>query len=53
MAKGTSEPAVVAEMKRLTAAAAAARQVNDRALTLPAPHQEQEAAPMLLDGPQA
>lgn len=53
MSKGASEQAVVAEMKRLTAVAAATRAVNDRALALPAPQQEQEAAPMLLHGPQA
>jgi hypothetical protein len=57
MAKGASEQAVLAEMKRTTAAAAAARQVNDRPLAsplaLPAPQQAAEAAPMLLHEPQA
>jgi hypothetical protein len=53
MANGAAEAAVLAEMKRLTAAAAAARQVNDRPLALPAPAEDQEVAPLLLHGPEA
>jgi hypothetical protein len=53
MAKGAAQSAVVAEMKRLTAAAAAARLVNDHPLELPAPAEDQQAPPLLLHGPQA
>lgn len=52
MSAGASE-AVVAEMKRLTAAAAAARQVNDRPLALPAPDEAAPVAPLALMGPEA
>ena len=53
MSKGAPEQAVVAEMKRLTAVAAASRAVNDRAVELPMPQQGQEAAPTPLHDPQA
>jgi hypothetical protein len=51
--EGTDQAAVIAEMKRLTAAAAAARQVNDRPLEPLGPPQEEDAAPLLLQGPLA
>ena len=46
MRAGASEAAVVAEMKRLTAAAAATRQANDRPLGLPAPDEAAPVAPL-------
>ena len=46
MCAGASEADVVAEMKRTTAAAAAARQVNDRPLVLPAPDEAAPVAPL-------
>ncbi len=53
MKKGAGEAAVVEEMRRLTVAAAAAREVNDRPLAMPMPAEGPELAPLLLHGPEA